>query len=117
MVSILEQSHDNFIAVEVHGVVTKEELLGLAKPFEEAIEKYGTVHWMCVWNSFEYGSVGAFYEDMKWVFKHIRKFGRMAIVGNAWWKKLLVEADSLIFGEKYFDISRKDEAWKYVEGK
>lgn len=117
MFKVLEKTHGNFIALEADGVVTMDELKAIEKVFDDAIEKYGTVHWMCIWKSATYDKLGTFYTDMMWLLKHIKKFGRMAIVGDAWWKKLLVEADGLVFGEKYFNMSRADEAWKYIEGK
>ena len=40
----------------------------------------------------------------------------MAVVGDKKWEELLIKADSLVFGEKYYDISQLDDAWEYVEG-
>jgi len=40
----------------------------------------------------------------------------MAIVGDKKWQEMLVKADSLVFGEKYFDIAQLEEAWQYIEG-
>ncbi len=117
MIRVLDRSHENFFAFEVEGVVTKEELEELGNRLEKIIETYGTLHWMCVWKSLHYENLRAFYADMMWMFRHLKHFGRMAMVGDSWWKKLLVEADGLFFGEKYFDLSQTEDAWAYVEGK
>ena len=117
MFQILPRSHDNVIGLEVEGTVTIEEVKEGEKVFEEALAKHDKISWVCVWKSTKYDSLDAFYEDMMWLLRHVKRFDRMAIVGDAWWKKLLVQADSLVFGEKYFDLSQLEEAWAYVEGK
>ncbi len=40
----------------------------------------------------------------------------MAIVGDKTWEEIIIKADDLVLGEKYFDISQLDEAWEWVEG-
>lgn len=44
------------------------------------------------------------------VFENLKNFDRMAVVGDKKWQELLIKADGLVFGEKYFDISQLDEA-------
>jgi len=117
MFRVMEKSHDNFVALEAGGDITTDELLQVEKDLEERIQKHGKINWMCVWKGKAYSNVGTFYKDMMWLLKNIKHFDRMAIVGDAWWKKLLVEADGLVFGEKYFDVSQEEEAWNYVQGK
>ncbi len=117
MIKFSDRSHDNFIGIEAEGVVTLDELKQAEQHIEELIAKYGKVSWMFVWKGVKYDRLGSFYEDSMWLMKHVKKFERMAIVGDSWWKKLLVEADGLIFNEKYFDLSQVEEAWAYVEGK
>ncbi len=56
------------------------------------------------------------YEEMMWASKNIKHFDRVAIVGNRKWEELLIKVDSLVFGEKYFDITKLNKAWEYIEG-
>jgi hypothetical protein len=55
------------------------------------------------------------YEDVKFLLKNLKHFDKMAVVGDKHWLEILIKADGLIFGEKYFDISELEAAWKYVE--
>ncbi|MCP4178474.1 MAG: STAS/SEC14 domain-containing protein [bacterium] len=117
MFKVMENSHHNIIGLEADGIMTKEEIIEAEKYLEKIMTEYDKINWLCVWENVKYENLSAFYEDMKWLFKHLKKFDRMAIVGDKWWKMLLVKADGLIFGERYFDICHLDKAWDYIEGK
>lgn len=115
MIKILERSQGNVIGVEASGKITAEDIEAAIIPFEEAIEKYGKINWLFVWKDFKGTTLKAMYEDMMWLLRHLKNFDRMAVVGEKKWQELLIKADGMIFGEKYFDISQLEDAWKYVE--
>jgi len=117
MIKILERSKGNVFGLEASGDISKEEILAVEARLDEAIKEYGKINWLYVIKSFEYASLGAMYADMMWLLKNIKQFDKMAVVGNKKWEEILVKADSLIFGEKYFDLSELDKAWEYVESK
>ena len=63
----------------------------------------------------------AFLEDIIFVFRKFKNLGNLAIVGHSKILKTLVPIDNLFFeslksGEKerYFDVSKLDEAFKFV---
>lgn len=63
----------------------------------------------------------AFFEDIIFVFRKFKNLGNLAIVGHSKILKTLVPIDNLFFeslksGEKerYFDVSKLDEAFKFV---
>lgn len=117
MIKILERSHDDVFGFEMSEDVSLDDIRRAEVGLNEAIEKYGKISWLVVMKTFKYTSLRAMYEDMMWLLKHLKHFDRMVVVGDKTWQELMIKADSLFFGEKYFDISRLDEAWDYVEGK
>lgn len=117
MLKILERSKGNVIGFENGPVVTMEEQLAAEKAAEALIAEHGKINWLYVWNTSKYENLRTMYEDMMWLLKHLKNFDRMAVVGDSTLKKILVKADGMIFGEKYFDIADIEKAWEYVEGK
>lgn len=117
MLTIMERSSGNVIGFETDGTVTLDELKSCEAAADKLIEKYGKINWIFVWNDCKYENLKTVYTDMMWLLKNIKKFDRMAVVGDAGWKKWLIKADGLVFGEKYFDKEDIDQAWDYVEGK
>ena len=116
MLTILERSKGNVIGVESSGTITLEEQQKAEEVFDKAIKEHGKINWLYVFRSMKYESLRPMYEDMMWCLKNLKNFDRMAVVGDKKWQELLIKADGLVFGEKYFDISQLDEAWAYVEG-
>ncbi|HNX27513.1 MAG TPA: STAS/SEC14 domain-containing protein [Phycisphaerae bacterium] len=117
MIKILERSGGNVIGYQAIGKITEEDMDTCIKYTDEIIKKYSRISWLYIMTDFKGGTWRAIYEDMIWLFKNLKHFDRMAVVGNKKWHELMIKADGLIFGEKYFDISLLEEAWKYVEGK
>ncbi|HEA69109.1 MAG TPA: STAS/SEC14 domain-containing protein [Desulfobacterales bacterium] len=116
MITILGRSKRNVFGFEASGEISESDIQGVAAQLDEAIKAHGKISWLFVMKTAKYTSLRAMYEDMMWLLKNIKHFDRMAIVGDKKWEKLLIKADGLVFGEKYFDISQLDDAWKYVEG-
>ena len=117
MLTILERSRGNVMGIESSGTITLDEMRIVEKELDKAIEEYGKISWLYIIRSMKYENLRVMYEDMMWLLKNLKNFDRMAVVGDKKWEELLINADGLVFGEKYFDISRLEEAWAYVEGK
>ena len=67
-------------------------------------------------------SIKAFFEDVVWVLRHYKHLGHLAIVAHSNVLKALVPVDALFFQrttkgrqERYFDISRIEEAMTFVK--
>lgn len=116
MIKILERSKGNVFGFEATGEISESDVRGVASQLDEAIKTYEKINWLFVMKTVKYTSLRAMYEDMMWLLKNIKHFDRMAVVGDKKWEELLIKADSLVFGEKYYDISQLDDAWEYVEG-
>lgn len=117
MLKVLERSHGNAIGIEASGEITKEDIEEITPQLDELIEKYGKISWLFIIKTGRYRTVREFYEDVMWLLKNLKNFDRMAIVGETKAEELLIKIDGLVFGERYFDVSEIEEAWKYIEGK
>jgi len=117
MLTILNRSHENVIGIEASEIITESDIEGIVPHFDALIKKYGKINWLIIIKTSRYATLRAMYEDMMWLIKNLKHFDRMAIVGDKKWEELLIKADDLIFGERYFDVSQMSEAWDYVEGK
>ena len=116
MLKMLDRSKGNVFGFEVEGKITAAEIEAGAAMMDKVIQEYGKISWLMVWKTTQYPSCKAMYEDASWLLKNMKHFDRMAIVGDKKWEEMLVKADGLVFGEKYFDISQLEEAWQYIEG-
>jgi hypothetical protein len=116
MIKILERSKGNVFGFEATEGISESDVRDVASQLDEAIKIYGKINWLFVMKTVKYTSLRAMYEDMMWLLKNLKHFDRMAVVGDKKWEELLIKADGLVFGEKYYDISQIDDAWEYVEG-
>ncbi|MCD4784921.1 MAG: STAS/SEC14 domain-containing protein [Candidatus Eremiobacteraeota bacterium] len=117
MIEILERSKDNVLGFEVSGKISESDFRDTAAKLDEAIKKYKKISWLFVVKSNKYDSPHIIFEIMGWALKNLSHFDRMAVVGDKIWEELLIEADSYLFGDQYYDISQLEEAWQFVEGK
>lgn len=116
MLRMLARSKGNVFGLETSGMITAADIEGVTPVLDEAIRQYGRINWLMVMRNPPVATVRAMYADMMWLLKNLKHFDRMAVVGDRKWEELLVKADGLVFGEKYFDISELEKAWTYVEG-
>ena len=117
MLTILNRSHENIIGIEAVGTISESDIEEIVLYLDERIEKYDKISCLIIITTSGYATLRAMYEDLMWLIKNLKHLDRMAIVGDKKWEELLIKADGLIFGERYFDISEMSEAWNYVEGK
>lgn len=116
MIKKLERSQGKVLGFEASETIKLEEIKAIEPSLEDAIVKYGKTNWLMVMETDKCTSLRAMYEDMSWGLKYLKHFNKIAVVGDKKWEDLLIKADRLVFGEKYFDASQMDEAWEYVEG-
>lgn len=116
MVKLMERSKDNVLGFEVSVEVSEDDFKETTSKLEEAIKKYDQISWLFVLKEGKYTNPHVIYEIMAWALKNYLHFDRMAVVGDKLWEEMLIEADSYIFGDQYYDISELDSAWEYIEG-
>ncbi len=116
MIKILEKSKGNVLGFYVTGEISPEDIESVEVVADKAIAEHGKINWLMRMETTRYTSLRAMYEDMMWLLKNLKHFDKMAIVSDKKWEELLIKTDGLVFGEKYFDVSQLEEAWKYIEG-
>ncbi len=116
MIRLLERSKYNIFGFEVSGEVSEADFQDVTALLEEALKEFEKINWLFVLKTEKYENPLVIYEIMAWGLKNILNFDRMAVVGDKLWEQLLIESDSYLFGDQYYDISQLEEAWEYVEG-
>jgi len=124
MVEQLEVFENNTLALEAYGGFTEVDEKYCQKLFSQKLDKgFDKVNILVKIDEVKItkSSLKALLEDMVWVLRNYKKMGRLAIVANSSITKKLVEIDNLFFAnkkegriEKYFDISKIDDALEFV---
>jgi hypothetical protein len=117
MIKVSKRSHDNILAFDVSGEISLEDVKLAESTINDAIKKYGKINWLVHLTDGlpSHTTMRAFYEDMMWMIKSLKHFDKMAFVCNNNFAKALFVVDGFFFGEKYFDVSQLEDAWKYIE--
>jgi hypothetical protein len=116
MMTILPRSHGKVIGFETSGTITMDDEKLAIDACDRLIAEHGKINVLVILDSVRYESLKVVYTDLMWALRHIRQMDRLAVVGDSPWEKLATKVDSFIFGEKYFDKSQLEEAWRHVEG-
>ena len=119
MITQLPISTDSCLGFEVSGKVSLEQQQLWISSIEEILQTYEKVSVMVILGDQAGWGVKAGIEDLKWVLTHMDRLNKIAIVSDSHVWKWLVNLDSpfaRIAGirERHFDLSRKNEAWSWV---
>lgn len=120
MIRQLPQSEGAALGFEVNGKVSKEDEQQWLETIEAAIKQHGKLRLLVFLDEKAKWSVEAGIEDLKWAFRHMQHFDKLAIVSSSRVWKWLVTIDSLFaplvgIGEQHFDTERLDDAWKWIK--
>lgn len=105
----------------LHGVITgkmeKEDYDLLVPEAERLIKQYGKIRIMAELVDFEGWTAGAFWEECKLAYHHLKDIERMALVGNKAWEKGMTVFVKPFTGAKlkYFDISERQAAIDWIQ--
>jgi hypothetical protein len=118
MFTRLETGEKNFLAYRVEGKVTTEEYLSAIHVAEKLIEEYGKIKMLIEIDKMEFPETGVFWEDLRFISHNLNNILAFAAIGHKQWEKWWVKiVGSFIPPEaRYFDISQKDEAWRWIRG-
>jgi hypothetical protein len=119
MIKPLPQSEGSVLGFEITGKVSADEEKEWIGKIEQNIEQYGTLSILVVVDENTGWSIDAGIEDLKWILTHMKSLIKIAVVStNKIWK-WIVSIDSLFaplvgIGEKHFDLSEIEDAWKWI---
>jgi SpoIIAA-like len=126
MIEQIKTYENNVLAVEVIDGFTETDDRLCQKLFEakrsqgfEQINLLIKLDEMKISNS----SIKAFFKDYIWILRNYKKMGHLAVVAHSNILKIMVPIDNVFFKraskgreERYFDVSKLEEAFAFVEG-
>lgn len=116
IVYVQHSAGGRIIEVIVGEKLHQEDYSEFVDMIEKAIAKWGKVRLLFEFREFHGWDLAAFWEDLKFDYKHFADFDRMAIVGDAGWEKWMTILCKPITKAKlkYFDLSERDEALAWL---
>lgn len=120
MINKLPQSEGNTIGLVVSGKVDSEEENTWIAMMNQLIAEHGKVNVLVQLDGRLQYAADAAYDDLKWMFKHVKNLNKIAIVADSKVLGALVAVDSVFakmmgIGEKYFDSSELTDAWSWIK--
>ncbi|HMU46926.1 MAG TPA: STAS/SEC14 domain-containing protein [Chitinophagaceae bacterium] len=125
MIQQLKTSPKNVLAIEVIDGFTQTDEKLCQKFFQEKLDHgFDKVNVLVKLDEMKISksSIKAFFEDTVWLLRNYTKMGHLAIVAHSGVLKALVPVDNLFFArsskgreERYFDISKLDKAFEFVQ--
>lgn len=125
MIEQIKNYQDNHLAIEViDGFTNTDEKLCQKLFFEKTNQGHDIIHILVKLDelNIEHSAVKSFFEDTIFLLRHYKQIGHLAIVAHSKILKTTVPIDNLFFErsskgryERYFDISKIDDAFKFIE--
>ncbi|WP_339750792.1 STAS/SEC14 domain-containing protein [Algoriphagus yeomjeoni] len=117
MLQILEQTENNIIATKASGKLTEVDYKKLLPLLKNALDKHSKIRWYFEMVDFEGWELKAFWEDVKFDAKHANDFDKVAMVGEKMWEEKMSDLMGFFSSAKvkYFDISDKEAALKWIK--
>ena len=79
--------HGNFLDIDLHGKLNREDYEKLGPSIEKMIRQHGKIRILVTMHDFEGWDAGGLWEDIKWDATHFNDVERVAIVGEKNWQK------------------------------
>ncbi|HET8839026.1 MAG TPA: STAS/SEC14 domain-containing protein [Flavobacteriaceae bacterium] len=117
MIQILEQTQGNIIATKATGKLTQTDYDKLLPLLNDKLGKYPKIRWYFEMEDFEGWDPKAFWEDVKFDFKHAADFDKVAMVGEKKWEEWMADLMKPFTAAevKYFDAVQREEAIKWIK--
>lgn len=116
-IKLIPHKPDHIVGLDINGWIEAEDIERVVSSIEkrllseERLRIYAEVH---NWSGM---SLGAFIQDLKFSFKHIKDFEKEAIVSDRRWLESLAAISNTLFSGievKHFTFDEKDKALEWV---
>jgi hypothetical protein len=114
MLTYLDRSEGNVLAVKASGKLARAEYETFLRRLEDLIAAHGKVRVLFELEDLQGWELGAAWDDLKFTLKHGGDVERCAVVGEKKWHEIMTKLAKPFFRVKYFDKSQLDEAWRWV---
>ncbi len=120
MIIKLKESDGNVLGVKISGKISLEMEKEWIKEIEKIIDEYNKVNVLVFLDNHASWGLKAGIEDIRWLFTHMKKIDKVAIVAKSNFWKWYVALDKPFgklvgIGEKYFKPDDIDKAWKWLK--
>lgn len=112
----LTRPENNVLGFEITGRVDSDDVAGMTKELEHAIESAGRVRVLLRLRDVDGVRPGAVWEDLKFTVKHGNDIERMAVQGDRDWERWLAKLTGVgaPTDVKYFALEEADDAWRWL---
>jgi predicted metal-dependent HD superfamily phosphohydrolase len=106
----------HIITLRVSGKVSRREFMHYSSLVDALIAEHGTLRLLVILKEFQGLSAAAFFEDLRFDFRHRDDLERVAVVAEKRWQKGLARFfGTLNHGTlRVFDADVEDDAWDWV---
>ncbi|MBE0583440.1 MAG: STAS/SEC14 domain-containing protein [Desulfofustis sp.] len=121
LIKELPGSKGNLLALEITGRISSEQEKALIGKANRIVQEYGKIRVLAMLDEGARWGVKAGIEDLKWCMAHMKNIEKLAIVSSSSVWKWLVTIDGFFagiigIGEKHFQPSDIEDAWKWIKG-
>jgi hypothetical protein len=115
-IQINEDNDGKIIAVHASGVLTKTDYEHFVPEFERLVRQHEHLHLLFDMTGFHGWEGSAFFEEIKFDFKHFADIERLAIIGDKKWHHVVVAICEpfTIATSRYFDHTEAAGARKWL---
>lgn len=117
MIEKLESKSDKVVGFKLSGKIHDEDYKTMVPEFDAAIEKVGKIRILAWCHDFHGWDMHALWDDTVFATTHCSKIERIAMVGEKHWEKWMAMfcKPFTLAKTKYFDASKIDDAWSWLE--
>ncbi|MFW6217667.1 MAG: STAS/SEC14 domain-containing protein [Verrucomicrobiota bacterium] len=118
MHTILPETKEAFVALEVSGKLTELDYEILIPLFETQLEEHGKIALFWELKDFHGWTAGSLWENTKFDVKHAFDFTRVAVVGDRKWEERMATFMKPFTSAevRFFDSEDRDEAMRWARG-
>jgi hypothetical protein len=114
MLTFLERSAGNVLAVKVTDKLTHADCARLLPRLEQLIAEHGNVRVLFDLEECDGWELGAAWDELKFSLAHGGQVERCAVVGGRRWQEVMTKLARPLFKGKYFDKAEQEQAWQWV---
>jgi len=117
MFQMLDQSSGKVIGLRLSGKLLHEDYQQFIPKLEALIQEHGSIRCLIEMTEFHGFELRALWDEIKFDTTHATRIERCAVVGNKTWERWATNLCKPLFFKatiQYFDASKLDEAWEWI---
>ena len=113
----LDNSEGAVLGFQISEKVSSTEIEAIIADLEAAIEAHGKIKFLVQMKHWTGMDPMAMMEDFQFLFKHINDISHLAVIGDAFWEKLLLQVGAFFVSTeaRYFTEEQMDGAWGWIK--